>query len=128
MSLRFSWLPLALLLGITATSCQTSKIVLEELLDKTRVEILEIALANTPKSSHGETMVVLIDPRRTQEWYYYFNLEEACRKEKLMQGDTWAIGFWKQFSFSIFGKQKVFVLHFDNDRVVHCEEQIWSRE
>ena len=108
-------------------SCYSPMLHPEQMMGKTKDEVIDLSFASSPRNRHGKLIIVTFDINGSSVTRFYSMADAAKRDEHLMQKyDRWGIDFRNKFSFSLFAEKYYLFLHFKNGKVIECKKRIWK--
>ncbi len=99
----------------------------DQLLGKTKTEVLELAFHHFQRSPGAGINIMIETPIGKNHNFYYKHITEALNDARLMQAERWELFVKQKPSFFIFSEEVYIELFFKNRRVVKYELNTWNK-
>ena len=108
-----------ILLGMNG--CKSDFPVLEsELLDKTKVQIINIIFAKSEKNSFGKYQISINSENGSHQMLFFDSKKEAIESQKLLLSDQWGC-FYLDSHFKINGEVRYYKINFEKNKSVKVQ-------
>lgn len=123
LSCIFAFIMLVMLLS----SCNKEEMDPNQLLGKTKTEVLELAFNHFQRTKRGEINIMIETPIGKNHNFYYKNITEALNDEQLMRAERWELFVEKQTTFFISCKEVYIELFFKDKKVFKYTLNTWNK-
>ena len=116
------------LLSLFAVSCQVHHIDTNQLIGKSKPEILEIVFAQARRNDNGE-VIICVPGYGRGPWgvsLHYKDMETALNDKRLMEAESWEIDHSKgKYKFPVYYEVTAIALFFNGDVVEKTKINVW---